>query len=78
MHCFLVKLGNFDGQLNEHISYANVSLGDADALDGVEVDRPVLRLLTKKLQNEHKYLVRLSFKFEYVTPCKNLFRPYLL
>ena len=51
MHCFLVKLGNFDGQLNEHISYANVSLGDADALDWVEADRPVLRLLKDRMSH---------------------------
>ena len=41
MHCFLVKIDSFNGQLNEHISYANVSLGDADVLDWVEADHPV-------------------------------------
>ena len=51
MHCFLVKLGDFNGQLNEHISYAHVNLDEADALDWVEADRPVLKILKDRLSH---------------------------
>ncbi|MCH2218397.1 MAG: (deoxy)nucleoside triphosphate pyrophosphohydrolase [Flavobacteriales bacterium] len=54
MYCFLVKLGNFDGQLNEHISYAHVGLSDADTLDWVEADRPVLQLLKDQMSHVFK------------------------
>jgi len=42
MHCFLVHLDQFQGQLTEHSSYAHVSLSDADQLDWIEADRPIL------------------------------------
>ena len=42
MHCFLVHLDQFQGQLTEHSSYAHVSLNDADQLDWIEADRPIL------------------------------------
>ena len=51
MHCFLVKLGDFNGLLNEHISYAHVNLDEADALDWVEADRPVLKILKDRLSH---------------------------
>jgi 8-oxo-dGTP diphosphatase len=45
MHCFLVHLDYFDGQLFEHSSFAHVNLREADSLDWLEADRPVLRVL---------------------------------
>jgi 8-oxo-dGTP diphosphatase len=45
MHCFLVHLESFSGTLKEHISYAHVALSDADELDWIEADRPILRIL---------------------------------
>ena len=45
MHCFLVRLEKFDGRLTEHSGYANVGLNEADDLDWIEADRPVLSIL---------------------------------
>ena len=45
MHCYLVRLKQFDARLTEHTGCAHVSLGDADELDWVEADRPVLKIL---------------------------------
>jgi 8-oxo-dGTP diphosphatase len=45
MHCFLVHLESFSGTLKEHISYAHVALSDADELDWIEADRPIIRIL---------------------------------
>tara|TARA_B100000674_G_scaffold451889_1_gene423033 strand:+ start:177 stop:584 length:408 start_codon:yes stop_codon:yes gene_type:complete len=47
MHCFLVHLEKFEGRLTEHLSFANVSLSEAENLDWVEADRPVLSILRK-------------------------------
>lgn len=51
MHCFLVHLDQFDGRLTEHTSFAHVSLSDADELDWIEADRPVLKILREKFAN---------------------------
>ena len=48
MHCFLVHLNQFDGQLLEHTSFAHVALSDAGDLDWIEADRPVLKTLQEK------------------------------
>lgn len=48
MHCFLVHLDQFDGRLTEHTSYAHVSLNDADELDWIEADRPILKCLKER------------------------------
>jgi 8-oxo-dGTP diphosphatase len=45
MHCFLVHVDMYDGILTEHISFAHVSLNDADDLDWIEADRPILQIL---------------------------------
>lgn len=45
MHCFLVHLKSFEGELREHVNYAHVSLSEADNLDWIEADRPILNLL---------------------------------
>ena len=45
MHCFLVHLKSFEGELREHVAYAHVTLNDASNLDWIEADRPVLKLL---------------------------------
>lgn len=48
MHCFLVKLETFSGELREHASFAHVSLMEAESLDWIEADKPVLELLRAK------------------------------
>jgi 8-oxo-dGTP diphosphatase len=48
MHCFLVHLDLFDGRLTEHSSYEHVSLKEADELDWIEADRPVLKILRER------------------------------
>lgn len=48
MHCFLVHLDNFAGRLTEHKSFAHVSLDDAEGLDWIEADRPVLQTLKER------------------------------
>ena len=48
MHCFIVHLDQFDGKLKEHKRFAHVSLTDADKLDWIEADRPVLQILKKR------------------------------
>ncbi|MDG1904691.1 MAG: (deoxy)nucleoside triphosphate pyrophosphohydrolase [Arenicella sp.] len=51
MHCFLVHLDQFDGQLTEHTSFAHVTLSDATELDWIQADRPVLEILQEKYCN---------------------------
>ena len=51
MHCFIVHLDRFEGQLTEHTSYAHISLKDADNLDWIQADRPVLKILREKFGN---------------------------
>ena len=48
MHCFIVHLDQFDGRLKEHKRFAHVSLTDADRLDWIEADRPVLQILKER------------------------------
>ena len=45
MHCYLVHLNSFEGELREHVNYAHVSLSEADGLDWIVADRPVLNHL---------------------------------
>lgn len=45
MHCFLVHLKKFNGVLTEHTGYAHVNLIEANDLDWIEADRPILTLL---------------------------------
>ena len=45
MHCYLLHLNSFEGELREHVNYAHVSLSEADGLDWIEADRPVLNHL---------------------------------
>lgn len=47
MHCFLVHLKEFNGVLTEHTGYAHVDLNEADHLDWIEADRPILSILRK-------------------------------
>ena len=51
VHCFLVHLGQFSGQLIEHTSFAHVNLDEADKLDWIEADRPVLKFIQDNCQN---------------------------
>lgn len=48
MHCFLVKLEKFNGELREHANFVHVSLEEADSLDWIEADKPVLQILRTK------------------------------
>ena len=48
MHCFLVNLEEFDGRLSEHESFAHVTLKEADNLDWIEADRPILKILKEE------------------------------
>lgn len=45
MHCYIVAIDSFDETLRDHVAYAHVSLSEADTLDWIEADRPVLNLL---------------------------------
>jgi 8-oxo-dGTP diphosphatase len=45
MHCYIVAIDSFNDTLRDHVAYAHVSLPEADALDWIEADRPVLNLL---------------------------------
>lgn len=51
MHCFLFKVQEFDGTLKEHTEFAHIALNEADQLDWIEADRPVLEILRKKYLN---------------------------
>lgn len=51
MHCFLVHLDQFSGRLIEHTSFAHVSLDEADKLDWIEADRPVLKFIQDNYKN---------------------------
>jgi hypothetical protein len=48
MHCFIVHLDNFVGRLKVHKGFAHVSLNDAEELDWIEADRPVLQTLKER------------------------------
>ena len=45
MHCYLVHLESFTGQLKEHISYFHGSLDEARNLKWIEADKPILDIL---------------------------------
>jgi 8-oxo-dGTP diphosphatase len=51
MHCYIVKVVHFDGMIKDHIGYAHVSLDEADDLDWIEADRPVLNHLREKFRH---------------------------
>ena len=51
MHCYIVAIDNFDNVLREHVAYAHVSLSEADSLDWIEADRPVLKLLQENFEH---------------------------
>jgi 8-oxo-dGTP diphosphatase len=51
MHCFLVKIDDFNGVLKEHTEFAHVPLNEAHQLDWIEADRPILEILRKKYLN---------------------------
>jgi 8-oxo-dGTP diphosphatase len=48
MHCYLVKLKEFDGRLTEHLSYEHISLTEAEKLDWIAADLPILAVLQEK------------------------------
>jgi len=48
MHCFLVNIKEFDGRLIVHKSFAHVTLKEADNLDWVEADKPILKILRQE------------------------------
>ena len=48
MHCFLVRLTNFHGELTEHTEFAHVRLSEAKNLEWIEADKPVLRTLAER------------------------------
>jgi 8-oxo-dGTP diphosphatase len=45
MHCYIVAIDNFDETLHDHVAYAHVALSEADSLNWIEADRPVLKIL---------------------------------
>ena len=45
MHCFLVHIEEFNGELKEHVDFSHVSLEEADSLDWIEADRPILEMI---------------------------------
>jgi hypothetical protein len=51
MHCFLAYVDSYDGTLRDHIESAHVTLQEADNLDWIEADRPILDILRKSYQN---------------------------
>ena len=51
MHCFLAHIDNYDGTLRDHVESALVKLDDADNLDWIDADRPILDILRKSYQN---------------------------
>ena len=48
MHCFLVHIYKYNGTLRDHVAFAHVPLKDAESLDWIEADRPILELLRSK------------------------------
>ena len=45
MHCYLCVTDEFDGNLTEHVEYAEMELHELDQLDWIEADKPIVRLL---------------------------------
>jgi 8-oxo-dGTP diphosphatase len=48
MHCFLVHIDSFNGELKEHADFSHVTLKEADNLDWIEADRPVLEIIKQR------------------------------
>jgi 8-oxo-dGTP diphosphatase len=48
MHCFLVHLESFNGELKEHVDFSHVTLKEAESLDWIEADRPVLEIIKQR------------------------------
>lgn len=48
MHCYLVHLDKFDGKLNEHVDFSHVSLDEAQSLDWIEADKPILEIIRQR------------------------------
>ena len=51
MHCYIVAIDDFDETLHDHVAYAHVSLSDADGLDWIEADRPILKMLRENFSH---------------------------
>ncbi len=45
MHCYLCVTDKFNGDLTDHVEYAEVEPRDLDQLDWIEADKPIVRLL---------------------------------
>ena len=54
MHCYLVHIDQFDGRLMEHESFEHVNLTEAEELNWVEADRPILNILRKEFSHVFK------------------------
>jgi 8-oxo-dGTP diphosphatase len=48
MHCYLVHLDAFDGTLREHVDFSHTSLKDAQSLDWIEADKPILEIIRQR------------------------------
>jgi 8-oxo-dGTP diphosphatase len=51
MHCFLVYVDSYDGTLRDHTEHAHVTLDEADGLDWIAADRPILDILKRKYRH---------------------------
>ena len=51
MHCFLAHIDHYDGTLRDHVESALVKLDEADNLDWIDADQPILDILRKSFQN---------------------------
>jgi 8-oxo-dGTP diphosphatase len=51
MHCFLAYVESYDGTLRDHIESAHVTLEEAESLDWIEADRPILDILYRNYRN---------------------------
>lgn len=45
MHCYIVVIDSFHKTLRDHVAYAHLALPEADSLDWIEADRPILKIL---------------------------------
>ena len=48
MHSYLVNLKEFEGHLTEHLSYKHIFLNEAEKLDWIAADIPILSILKEK------------------------------
>ena len=51
MHCYLVNLKEFEGHLIEHLSYEHIFLDEAENLDWIAADLPILNVLKDKYRH---------------------------